>query len=60
MAAVIAHETHDDGRECTLYGTPTGPAWMHRVGSDALVSVGVTTQPYTETCHRPHEATASD
>lgn len=58
MATVITHETHDDGRACTLYDTPTGPVWMHRVGSDALVSVGVSTQPYAEVCDRLHEARA--
>lgn len=57
MATVVAHETHDDGRECTLYDTPTGPVWMHRVGSNALASVGVTVQPYTEICDRTHQPT---
>ena len=60
MATVIAHEIHDDGRECTLYATPTGPAWLYRVGSDALVSVGITTQPYTEICDRSHATAVAD
>ena len=54
MTKVLRQYTHEDGRACTLYETPSGPRWMYKSGSAALESVGITQTPYADHCDREH------
>lgn len=42
--------THSDGRVCSQYES----GWFHRVGSEALASIGSSQTPYLDLCDRPH------
>jgi len=47
---------HADGRRCTKVDSVS--AWMYRVGSTNLESVGISHKPYLEICDREHPESA--